>query len=143
MRLTVGCDHAGLKLKKVVVDHLRKRGHDVVDVGAHDEESVDYPDYAHRVAETVVSGAADRGLLVCGTGHGMAITANKHPGIRAACVLDTFSARAVVQHNDSNVLCLGQRTTGDGLAIELVDAWLGATFEGGRHARRVGKIERP
>ena len=143
MKLAVGSDHAGLRLKNAVVDHLRKRGHDITDVGAIDEASVDYPDYAHRVAEVVAAGAAERGILVCGTGHGMAITANKHHGIRAACVLDTFSAKAVVQHNDANVLCLGQRTTGDGLAAELVDAWLGATFEGGRHARRVGKIERP
>ena len=141
MRVALGSDHAGLRLKIALSAHLTALGHTVVDVGTHNEASTDYPDHAHAVATAVASGDCARGVLVCGTGHGMAITANKHHGIRAACVLDTFSAKAVRAHNNCNVLCLGQRTTGDGLAIELLDAWLGSEFEGGRHARRVGKIE--
>ncbi len=141
MRMALGSDHAGLKLKITVGAHLRALGHEVVDLGTFDAASTDYPDHAHKVAAAVASGDCAAGVLVCGTGHGMAIAANKHHGVRAACVLDTFSAKAVRAHNDCNVLCLGQRTTGDGLALELVDAWLGSTFEGGRHARRVDKIE--
>lgn len=141
MRIAAGCDHAGLELKNAVVKHLRAAGHDVEDLGTHDHTSIDYPDYAQKVAHAVVAGEFVRGILVCGTGQGMAIAANKIPGIRAAVVADTFSAAMVAQHNDANVLCLGQRVVGEGLALAIVDAYMNAAFEGGRHARRVAKIE--
>jgi ribose 5-phosphate isomerase B len=142
VKLVVGSDHAGLELKAVVVRHLQARGHEVTDLGTHSAASCDYPDFAHAVATAVRDGVAERGVLVCGTGQGMAIAANKVAGVRAACVGDTFSARMVALHNDARVLCLGQRVVGAGLAQDLVDAWLGATFEGGRHAGRVAKMER-
>jgi len=141
MQIAIGSDHAGLHLKEAMKAHLESLGHEVHDVGTFTTDSTDYPDYAHQVAERVASGAAERGVLVCGTGHGMAISANKHRGVRAVCCLDTFSARMTAAHNDANVLCLGERTTGEGLAADIVDAWLSSSFEGGRHARRVGKIE--
>lgn len=141
MKLVIGSDHAGLELKAVVVAHLRSAGHEVDDLGTHGPGSVDYPDYAKLVALAVRDGGADRGLLVCGTGQGMAIAANKVRGVRAACVSDTFSARMVAAHNDARVLCIGQRVVGAGLALDLVDAWLSTPFEGGRHAGRVAKME--
>jgi ribose 5-phosphate isomerase B len=141
MRIVIGSDHAGLRLKATVVQHLRAAGHEVDDVGAHTTDSVDYPDFAKRVASGVAGGAAERGVLVCGTGQGMAMTANKVSGVRASVVADVFSARGTRAHNDANVLCLGERVVGAGLALEIVDAWMGTEFEGGRHARRVGKIE--
>mgnify|MGYP000329903912 CR=1 FL=1 len=141
MRLAIGSDHAGVGLKAQVRSHLEALGHDVTDVGPHDTTSVDYPDYAHQVTGLLAEGGVDRGILICGTGQGMAMSANKAPGIRAAVVADTFSAAMAMQHNDARVLCFGERIVGPGLALALVDAWLGAEFEGGRHARRVGKIE--
>jgi ribose 5-phosphate isomerase B len=141
VKLVIGSDHAGLELKAVVVAHLRSAGHEVDDLGTHGPGSVDYPDYAKLVALAVRDGGADRGLLVCGTGQGMAIAANKVRGVRAACVSDTFSARMVAAHNDARVLCIGQRVVGAGLALDLVDAWLSTPFEGGRHAGRVAKME--
>ena len=141
MRIAVGSDHAGLKLKLVLVEHLKGKGHQVDDIGTHEEASTDYPDWAHKVATLVADGKADRGVLCCGTGQGMAISANKVKGVRAACVGDTFSARMVAEHNDARVLCLGQRVTGEGLAVDCLDAWLTTTFAGGRHQRRVDKIE--
>jgi ribose 5-phosphate isomerase B len=141
VRIAVGSDHAGLSLKKLVVAHLVSEGHDVYDAGTHTEASCDYPDFAHDVARRVVDGEAERGVLVCGTGQGMAMTVNKVPGVRAAVVADTFSARMASLHNDARVLCLGERVVGPGLALACVDAWLGAAFEGGRHQRRVDKIE--
>lgn len=142
MKLVIGSDHAGLELKAAVLQHLRARGHQVEDLGTHGPASCDYPDFARAVATAVREGAAERGVLVCGTGQGMAMAANKVPGVRAACVADTFSARMVAAHNDARVLCLGQRVVGPGLAVELVDAWLATSFEGGRHAGRVAKMER-
>jgi len=141
MRLAIGSDHAGVQLKSLLASHLADRGHEVVDVGPADTASVDYPDYAHKVTDLLVAGEADRGVLICGTGQGMAMSANKVPGIRAAVVADTFSAAMAMQHNDARVLCIGERIVGPGLALALLDAWLAASFEGGRHARRVGKIE--
>lgn len=141
MRVAMGSDHAGLELKRVLADHLRVAGHDVLDLGTDDERSCDYPDFAKAVCDVVRSGTAERGVLVCGTGQGMAMTANKVPGIRAAVVSDTFSARMAMMHNDARVLCLGQRVVGAGLAVEILNAWLSATFEGGRHANRVAKME--
>ncbi|MCO4744405.1 MAG: ribose 5-phosphate isomerase B [Proteobacteria bacterium] len=140
MKLVIASDHGGLDLKAAIISHLDGT-HEVADLGPNDTTSVDYPDFAHKLSEAILTGHADRGVLVCGTGQGMAIAANKHPGIRAAVVSDVFSARMASLHNDANVLCLGQRVLGPGLALELVDAWLAAEFEGGRHARRVGKID--
>ena len=141
MRIALGADHGGLELKNAIRDHLTARGHEVTDLGTHEEASVDYPDFAGPVARKVAAGEVERGVLVCGTGQGMAISANKVPGVRAAVVSDVFSARMAMLHNAARVLCLGQRVVGQGLALELVEAWLRTTFEGGRHARRVGKIE--
>jgi len=140
MRLAVGSDHAGLSLKTALVEHLRAQGHEVDDVGTHDNRSTDYPDYAAQVAHRVADGRAERGLLVCGTGLGMAIAANKVRGVRAVTVSDTFSAHASREHNDANVLCLGERVVGGGLARDILDTWMRASFEGGRHSGRLAKI---
>jgi len=140
LRICAGSDHAGLDLKNVLVEQLRAAGFTIQDLGTHSPESCDYPDFAVAVSRAVVSGAADMGLLVCGTGQGMAMTANRVPGIRAAVVLDTFSARASRQHNDSNVLCLGSRVCGPGLAREILDVWLSTSFSGGRHMNRIHKM---
>lgn len=141
MRLAIGADHGGVELKARIADHLRALGHDVQDVGTFGPESCDYPDFAAGVARRVTSGGVERGILVCGTGQGMAMTANRFPGVRAAVVSDTFSARMSREHNDANVLCLGARVVGPGLAQDIVDSFLGARFEGGRHQRRVAGIE--
>ncbi|HCP46575.1 MAG TPA: ribose 5-phosphate isomerase B [Deltaproteobacteria bacterium] len=141
MRIALGADHGGVALKDHLARRLSEQGHQVNDLGTHGDESVDYPDYAKQVAESVSGGGADRGILVCGTGQGMAITANKVHQVRAGVVSDPFSARMIVEHNNAQVLCLGARVIGQGLADTIVDAFLGAEFEGGRHARRVSKIE--
>jgi len=140
MRIVVASDHAALALKARVLEWLRARSHDAVDLGPDSPGSVDYPDYALRAAEEIVAGRADGGILICGTGIGMSLAANKVPGIRAAVATDPYMARLARAHNNANVLCLGARVVGEGLAEDIVDAWLGATFEGGRHARRVEKI---
>ena len=140
MRLAVGSDHAGIELKMAVAEHLRAAGHDVADLGTHDASSVDYPDYGAAVGRAVVGGQADLGVAVCGSGIGIAIAANKVPGVRAATVHDATSARLAREHNDANVLCLGQRLTGVQVALDAVDAWLAASFGGGRHQGRVDKI---
>jgi ribose 5-phosphate isomerase B len=142
-RVAVGCDHAGLRLKADLLEALRERGVEVDDVGTHDAASCDYPDYGHAVARRVELGQSELGLLVCGTGVGMAMAANRHPGVRAVVCSDTFSARMAREHNHANVLCVGERVVGPGLAREILFAFLDARFEGGRHERRVGKIERP
>ncbi len=141
MRLAIGSDHAGLALKQKLLEHLANTGHQLQDVGTHSADSTDYPNYAKAVATQVAGGEADLGVLVCGTGQGMAMTANKVAGFRAAVCADTFSAHATREHNDANVLCIGDRVVGAGLAVEILDAFLGAQFEGGRHARRVALIE--
>ncbi|MFM2163011.1 MAG: ribose 5-phosphate isomerase [Pseudomonadota bacterium] len=143
MKIAIGSDHGGFRLKAEVVAHLLGLGHDVEDVGTHDGTSCDYPDVAQVACARLSAGGVDRVILVCGTGQGMAIAANKHPQIRAAVVSDTFSAAMASAHNDAAVLCLGERVVGTGLALACVDAWLGTAFEGGRHARRVEKIEAP
>ena len=140
MKYFVGCDHAALELKRAIVARLEERGHDVVDLGTHDTKSVDYPSFAHQVARRVMFGGA-RGILVCGTGIGMSIAANRHRGVRAALCHDVFSAKATREHNDANVLCLGARVVGRGLALAIVDAFDSTEFEGGRHQRRVDLIE--
>ncbi len=140
MRIVTGSDHAGFVLKQDLIAFLKEQGHDVIDKGTAVKERCDYPDYAAPVAQAVVSGDADWGLLVCGTGIGMAMSANKIRGIRAAVVSDAFSARATRLHNDANVLCLGERVVGAGLAREIVAAWLDAEYEGGRHQSRIDKM---
>ncbi|EYE89819.1 ribose 5-phosphate isomerase [Fervidicella metallireducens AeB] len=140
MKIALGCDHGGYNLKKVIMEHLEKKGIDYKDFGCYDTSSCDYPDYGLSVAEAVASGEFDCGIIVCGTGIGISIAANKVPGIRAAHVTDTFSARATKQHNNANIIALGERVTGPGLAIDIVDAYLSASFEGGRHQNRIDKI---
>lgn len=142
MRYAVGCDHAGLPLKASLVDELLAGGHEVLDLGTDGPESVDYPTYAAAVARAIQAGEADMGLLLCGTGLGMALTANRFATIRAVTVSDPFSARMARQHNDANVLCMGARVVGPGTAAEILRAWLVEEFEGGRHQRRVDMIMR-
>lgn len=141
--IIVGSDHAGLALKRSLVALLERRGHTVEDVGTHGPESVDYPDFAHAVARGVLAAepGAKLGLLVCGSGIGVSISANRHPGVRAVVCSEPYSAAMARAHNDANVLCLGARVVGTGLAENILDAFLAGAFEGGRHARRVGKIE--
>lgn len=139
-KIAVGADHGGYELKTIIVEHLRQGGYEVQDFGTHSPDSVDYPDYAYQVARAVAAGDCDLGILVCGTGIGMSIAANKIIGVRAAVCGDTYSARMSRLHNNANVLCLGGRVLGPGLALDIVDVWLSTEFEGGRHARRVEKI---
>lgn len=141
LTIAISSDHAGNRLRAAIAARLRELGHAVDDLGPADGESVDYPDRARPLAQAVAAGRYDRGVLVCGTGQGMAIAANKVVGVRAAVVSDVFSARMAMLHNDARVLCLGERVVGEGVALDCVDAWLAARFEGGRHARRVTKIE--
>ncbi len=141
MKIALGCDHGGVALMNEIRRHLTAAGHELCDHGTHEEKSVDYPDFAHKVAVSVVGSEADLGVLVCGTGIGISMAANKNPGVRAALCTDTYMARMARQHNDANVLCMGGRVVGPGLALEILDAFLGHEFEGGRHARRVGKLE--
>ncbi len=138
--IAIGCDHGGLTLKNTVLDHLRERGEEVKDFGVTTPDAVDYPDIAKPVAEAVASGECRCGILICGTGIGMSMAANKVRGVRAAVCAEHFSARFTRLHNDANVLCLGARVIGPGLALELVDLFLDTPFEGGRHAARVAKI---
>ncbi len=138
--VALGADHAGFPLKQNLKQWLVSEGHTVVDAGTHSQESVDYPDFAATVARAVASGEVERGLLVCGTGIGMAITANKVPGIRAAVCADVDTARLSRRHNDLNVLALAGRATSGDQAIAIVRAWLETPFEGGRHQRRLAKV---
>ncbi len=139
-KITVGCDHAAFELKKKVIAHLIERGIEVIDVGTDSAESCDYPTFAHAVCKNVQEGVTELGILICGTGIGMSMAANKHRGIRAAACSDTFSARLTRMHNDANVLCFGERVVGMGLACDLVDSFIDAEFEGGKHQRRVDMI---
>lgn len=143
MKIALAADHAGFELKDHLCGALRRAGHAVADLGTNGPESVDYPDLAHRLAAAVESGAAERGVLVCGTGLGVSMAANKHPGIRAALCRDLFDTRLAREHNDANVLCLGARVLGAGLAEEMVELFLVTPFAGGRHLRRVEKIAGP
>ncbi|MGY3748778.1 ribose 5-phosphate isomerase B [Vagococcus acidifermentans] len=138
--VVVGSDHGGFRLKQVIKDHLEKKGHSVLDVGCFSEESVDFPVYASAVCEEVLKSDVP-GILICGTGVGMSMAANKHHGIRASLVGDVFTAQATRAHNNSNVLCLGERVTGSGLALMIVDTWLDTPFEGGRHMKRVNMLD--
>ena len=136
-KLVIGCDHAAPELKAIVRDHLIERGFDVVDVGTHTTDSCNYPDYAHALCQKIQSGECELGILICGTGIGMSMAANKHKGIRAACCSDTFSARLTRLHNDANVLCFGARVVGQGLALDLADVFVDTEFEGGKHKTRI------
>ena len=141
MRIAVGTDHAGFPLKAPAIAELESLGHEVLDKGTDSTEAVDYPDYAQAVAEAVMRGEADRGLLLCGSGVGACVAANKVPGVRAATCHDTYSAHQGVEHDDANVLCLGARVVGENLALEIIRAWDGARFsEAERHKRRLGKL---
>jgi len=139
-KITIGCDHAGYELKLKVINHLKGRGIEVIDVGTHSTDSCDYPNIAHAVCKNIQDGVTELGILICGTGIGMSMAANKHRGIRAAACSDTFSARLTRVHNDANVLCFGERVVGMGLAIDLVDNFIDAEFEGGKHQKRVDLI---
>ena len=141
MRIAVGSDHAGFELKESLADHLREGGHEIVDCGTYSGDRVDYPDFGAAVGRAVRDGNAEGGLCVCGSGIGIAMAANKIAGIRAATVWDATSAHLAREHNDANVICIGERLVGPAVAEEALDAWLGASFEGGRHEGRVAKID--
>jgi ribose 5-phosphate isomerase B len=140
MKIALGSDHGGFQLKQLVIPLLRKLGHTIQDFGCYSDESTDYPDYAVQVAEKVANGDFDRGILICGSGQGMCVTANKVPGIRAALCNELASASLSRAHNNSNVLCMGARIIDPDLAFQIVTTWLATDFEGGRHDRRVQKI---
>ncbi len=140
MHITIGADGAGYQLKQKIVEFLAAEGHEVLDLGIHELNSIDYPDVAEEVARTVAAGETERGILICGTGIGVCMTANKVSGVRAALCTDCYMARMAREHNDAQILCLGGRVIGPGLALDIVRVFLTSEFEGGRHARRVGKI---
>jgi len=137
VKVAIGCDHGGIDLKQTVVAVLQELGHEIEDQGCFSEESVDYPNFAQAVCSLVKDGSCERGILVCGTGLGMSMAANRYPEIRAALCGETFSARMSREHNNANVLCLGARVTGPGLAAEIVRTWMTTDFVGGRHQRRI------
>ncbi|HYF93368.1 MAG TPA: ribose 5-phosphate isomerase B [Symbiobacteriaceae bacterium] len=140
MKVAIGCDHGGLDLKEAVISVLQELNLEFEDMGTYDRTSCDYPDYAEKVAAAVVSGQCQQGILICGTGIGMSMAANKVAGIRAALCNELFSAKMARNHNDANILCIGARVVGPGVAQEIVKAYFTADFEAGRHARRVEKI---
>ena len=139
-KIAIGSDHAGYDMKEAIKDQLQADGYDVIDMGTHDKNSCDYPDFAAAVAHAVAQGQAPVGIIVCSTGIGVSMTANKVHGIRAALVHHAYEAEMTRRHNDANVLCMGGRVIGSGLAAEIVDVFLATEFEGGRHQRRVDQI---
>lgn len=139
--LHIASDHAGFALKSALILHLSSLGHDIIDDGTHSTASCDYPVYARKVCAAVIGNPAVKGILICGTGIGMSITANRIPGIRAALCASEFQARATRQHNDANVLCLGERVTGVGVAFAIAHAFIETPFEGGRHQHRIDLID--
>lgn len=140
MKIAIACDHGGLQLKTTIAKELKEQGYQVEDFGTYDEQSCDYPDYAGKAARAVALGQCDRGIVICGTGIGVSITANKVKGIRCALVHDSFSAKATREHNDTNMLAMGQRVIGEGLALDIVHTWLTTKYEGGRHDLRIKKM---
>ena len=140
MKFAIGCDHGGFNLKESIKQHLKTKGIDFLDCGTYNDSSVDYPDYAREVTKKIVSKECEFGILICGTGLGISIAANKVKGIRAAVCTNTFMAKMSRMHNNANILALGERVIGVGLALEIVDAFIEADFEGGRHEKRVDKI---
>lgn len=141
MKLAIGSDHGGFRLKEAIKTYLLVHDYEVTDFGTESEDSCDYPDFALPVAEAVAKGEYDRGILICGTGIGIGIVANKVKGVRAALCHDTFSAEACRNHNDANILTMGERIVGEGLALKIVETFLNSDFKGGRHQRRVDKIK--
>ncbi len=141
MQIIIGSDHGGYRLKEEIAEYLKAKGVSVFNAGAYSADSCDYPIIAKDVARRVLASEDSKGILVCGTGIGMSIAANKIKGIRAAHCTDTYTARMTVQHNNANILCLGERVTGTGLALDIVETWLNAKFEGGRHKKRIDMIE--
>jgi ribose 5-phosphate isomerase B len=142
MKIVIGSDHRGVEIKRRLVDVIRSMGHDLLDIGAQEAESVDYPDYANEVGKRVGKGEMDRGILICGTGIGMSMAANKVRGVRAAACQDLLTAEMSRRHNDANVLCLSADLLGEDQMAQMIRIWLETPFEGGRHARRVEKITR-
>ncbi|NMA86581.1 MAG: ribose 5-phosphate isomerase B [Tissierellia bacterium] len=140
MKIGIGSDHGGFELKEYIKEHLEKQGIEYVDYGTNSPDSVDYPDYGLKLSTAVVEEEVDKGIAICGTGIGISISCNKVKGIRCALCGDTYSARMSIEHNNANVLALGGRVVGRDLAIEIVDTWLKAEFQGGRHQRRIDKI---
>ncbi|MDE5756433.1 MAG: ribose 5-phosphate isomerase B [Clostridia bacterium] len=140
MKIAIGCDHGGINLKPTVIKVLENNGVEIIDMGCNDTKSVDYPDYALKVAEAVSKGEVDKGIILCGTGIGISIAANKVKGVRAAVCHDLFTAQMCAQHNDANILSMGGRIVSEELAGQMVEVWLDTPFEGGRHTGRVAKI---
>lgn len=140
MKIALGSDHGGLELKNTIIEYLNEKGIELKDFGTYTKDSCNYPKYGEIVAEAVATGGYELGILVCGTGLGISLAANKVKGIRAACVSDVFSAKMSRAHNDANILSLGERVVGKGLALEIVENWLNTEFEGGRHQARVDLI---
>ena len=141
MKFFIGTDHAGYLVKDFVIELLTKKGYEVVDMGPFSSDRVDYPDYAHKVCKAVLENEGSQGILICGSGIGMSMAANKHKGIRAALCHDYYTANITRKHNDANVLCFGERIVGKGVIESIIDGWLDGEFEGGRHTQRVEKIE--
>lgn len=141
MKFYIATDHAGVDLKDYTVELLKEKGHEVIDLGPFDKERVDYPDYAVKVAQSVLADSDSQGILICGSGIGMSMAANRFHGIRAALCHDAYTAQVARGHNDANILCFGERIVGKGVAESIIDSWLASSFEGGRHAGRVEKIE--
>ncbi len=141
MKFYIGTDHAGIDLKNYTVELLKDKGHDVVDLGPFSKDRVDYPDYAIKVSMSVLQDNGSQGILICGSGIGMSMAANRHKGIRAALCHDAYTAQVARGHNDANILCFGERVIGKGVARSIIDAWLAADFEAGRHSGRISKIE--
>lgn len=141
MKFYIATDHAGVDLKDYTVELLKQKGHEVVDLGPFNKDRVDYPDYAVKVAQSVLADSESQGILICGSGIGMSMAANRFHGIRAALCHDAYTAQVARGHNDANILCFGERIVGKGVAESIIDSWLASGFEGGRHAGRVEKIE--
>ncbi|GAB5046803.1 ribose 5-phosphate isomerase B [Thermodesulfovibrio sp. TK110] len=140
MKVAIGSDHAGFELKEIISRMVKNMGYELIDMGTGSSCSVDYPDYAEAVAKAVSQGSVERGILICGTGIGMSIVANKFKNVRAALCNDLFTAKMSRLHNDANILCIGGRVVGKDLAMEIVNVWFNTPFEGGRHSRRIEKI---
>ena len=141
MKFYIACDHAGFNIKDKVKEIVEGLGHAIVDLGTNSNERVDYPDFAHKLSLEVLKGEGSYGILICGTGIGMSLAANKHKGIRAALCHDAYTAKMARAHNDANVLCFGERVVGLGVVESIIESWCNTSFEGGRHANRVKKIE--
>ncbi|MEA1891184.1 MAG: ribose 5-phosphate isomerase B [Campylobacterota bacterium] len=141
MKFYIATDHAGIDLKDYTVELLKEKGHEVIDLGPYSKDRVDYPDYAIKVAKSVLKDLGSQGILICGSGIGMSMSANRFTGIRAALCHDAYTAMVARGHNDANVLCFGERIVGKGVAESILDSWIASSFDGGRHCGRVDKIE--